>query len=148
MLDGHRPVLPVEARHHCVADGGTGNEQRCQRYQSECAIEHGPLCGLLRPLGDLGDGRTTTASGGLYRALGLAGIMRLMPSLHSTFLCPALVEAFRLRFGPTLGLPATPVLVIRAGDGGEHVEQHAIDGLEHPAGELVGGLSGHRPKRG
>jgi hypothetical protein len=33
----------------------------------------------------------------------------------------------------------------RAADRREHIEQNAVDGLEHPAGELVADRTGHHP---
>jgi hypothetical protein len=44
-----------------------------------------------------------------------------------------------------LRLPATAVVVILAGDRGEHVEQHVVDGLEH-AERLTGILTYRQQK--
>jgi hypothetical protein len=43
-----------------------------------------------------------------------------------------------------LSLPAPAIIVIFARYRSEHVEQHAVDRLEHPASELVG-LGSHKP---
>jgi len=42
-----------------------------------------------------------------------------------------------IRLSLTLGLTTAPIVVVLARHCREHVEQHAADGLEHSAGELV-----------
>jgi hypothetical protein len=46
-----------------------------------------------------------------------------------------------------LRLTATAVLVILPGDGGEHIEHHAVDGVEHARGEVIGLRGRHHPGR-
>jgi hypothetical protein len=52
-------------------------------------------------------------------------------------LCAAPASALCLRFGLTLRLASAPIVTILARYRGEHVEQHVVDGLEHPTGELI-----------
>jgi hypothetical protein len=44
-------------------------------------------------------------------------------------------------------LPAAAVVIVLAGDSSEHVQQHAVDGLEHTRGKLVTRLASHGPRR-
>jgi hypothetical protein len=44
-----------------------------------------------------------------------------------------------------LRLTSAPVVVILAGHCREHVQQHAVDRLEHPARELISVVGGHHP---
>src|ERR1700722_9751115 len=102
---------------------------------------------LLRPLGDLCDGRSAASRGGLYTAPGLLGFDHLSDAGVALYvLRTAFVEAVCFRFGLALRLSASPVVVILSGNGGEHIEQHAVDRFEHAGGELVGGLRCHQPR--
>jgi hypothetical protein len=48
-----------------------------------------------------------------------------------------LVAAFSFGLGLPLRLATPPVIIVLTRYRGEHVEQHAVDGFEHSAGELI-----------
>ena len=55
------------------------------------------------------------------------------------FFRPASIVTVTLRLGDPLRLSAASVVIVFAGDGGQHVEQHGVDGCEHAGRELIGG---------
>jgi hypothetical protein len=52
----------------------------------------------------------------------------------------ASISTFTLGPLDPFSLTPPPVLVILASDGGEHVQHHGIESVEHAAGELIAGL--------
>ena len=77
-----------------------------------------------------------------------AVIMLAIPALRSVSSAPRpLYLPFGLRLGLALRLTGAAIVIVLASDGGEHVEQHAVDGLEHPACELFADPTRHRPAR-
>src|ERR1700722_1692328 len=104
------------------------------------------LRGLLEALSELGDRGSAAARGSLYRTPGLAGADHAADAVIALdVLCTALVAALSQGFCLALGLAPAPVDVILAGDRGEHVEQHAVDGFKHAGGEFLAGLRSHGP---
>ena len=99
-------------------------------------------------LRDLGNGAAAAAGRALDRVPRLAGGDHAGDlGVALGVLGTALVVAFGLRLGLALRLTAAAIVIVLASDGGEHVEQHAVDGLEHPACELVADPTRHRPAR-
>jgi hypothetical protein len=72
---------------------------------------------------------------------------RAIPSLRSVSTGRPLVAALCFGLGLALRLPAAAVVIILAGGGGQDVEQHGVDGFEHPARELVARAGRHHPGR-
>jgi hypothetical protein len=50
---------------------------------------------------------------------------------------------FGLRLRNALRLPAAAVVIVLAGDSGEHIEHHRIERTEHAPGEVVGRTRQH-----
>ncbi len=96
---------------------------------------------------DLGEERSAASGRGHHltprTAIAKHRGYRTVPGL---VLWPAFVQASRLGTGRTFRLAATPILIVFARDGREHVEHHAVDGREHAPGEFVG--MGRKAPRG
>src|SRR6516165_8365755 len=91
-----------------------------------------------RPLADLQDGGAAAACrvldlGPAHPALKHVGDAGVALGV----LGAALVAALVLGLGDALRLPAAAVVVILASNSREHIQQHAVDRIEHPAGELI-----------
>src|ERR1700722_15310693 len=94
---------------------------------------------------DLCDGCATASGSGLYGAPALARLQHGGDAgIARNVLDAALVPALGLRLGLSLSLPAAMIVVMLARYRGEHVEQHALNRLDHPAGEFVR-LGSHKP---
>src|ERR1700751_2850641 len=76
-------------------------------------------------------------------AAALIAMMRTYIALGILDTAP--IEPCGLRLGLSLRLPAAAVVVVLACDRGQHVEQHGVDGREHPAGEVVALAGRHQP---
>jgi len=100
------------------------------------------------PFGDLRDGRAAAAGRVLYRSPGMLGLQHLCDANVALLVFrPALVDASWLRLGLTFCLPTTTIFVILASDSRGHVEQHAVDRVEHARGELIAVAGCHDPRR-
>src|SRR5262249_1314497 len=79
-----------------------------------------------------------TASGGLYGAVGETGREHLSNAGKPlSILRTPFVESLSLGLGLALHLAPAPIVIVFAGHCREHVEQHAVDGVEHADGEVV-----------
>jgi hypothetical protein len=109
---------------------------------AQCAADSGgPLA-----LGDLRDRRAAAACRGLDAIPGLAGCDHARDSVIALgILGPATIEALGLGLGDALRLATPAIVVIFAGDSGEHVEQHRVDRVEHTRGEVVTVAGRHDP---
>jgi hypothetical protein len=126
-----------------------------EAHSESCALsaaKRAQICALRgRPitLCDLGDRRAAAAGCSLYRAPRLPCADHTCdPGVSLGILRPSFVATFRLGLGLPLRLSAAPVGVVFASNGGEHVEQHTVDGLKHPTGEFVCRFCGHHPRGG
>src|SRR5665213_3886716 len=97
--------------------------------------------GLLEALRELGDCGSAATRCSLYGAPGLAGADHPADAVIALqVLCTTLVAPLGLGFCLALGLAPAPIDVVFAGDGGQHIPKHSINGVTHPGGELVSGL--------
>src|SRR6516165_12065031 len=98
------------------------------------------------PFGDLRNSRAAAAGRVLYQSPGMLGLQHLCDANVALLVFrPALVDASRLRLGLTFCLPAPTILVILASDSGEHIEQHAVNRIEHARVELTAVAGCHDP---
>src|SRR3954470_428067 len=89
------------------------------------------------PLGDLGDGGATTSRSRLDFRPRRAGLEHGGNSFVPSGVQPAaLIPPFHLGSRLSLRLTTAPVLVVLAHYGGQHVEHHAVDRVEHAGGEI------------
>ena len=58
------------------------------------------------------------------------------------------IFSFGFRFTDTFRLASPPVLVVFSGNGGQHIQQHAVDGLQHAAGEIIADDAGQSQMTG